>query len=158
MTAKMTNKLGLCVSAIARKFGYVSQKKAALGFAEGWYMHNERAAACWQSVEEAFANSELQDSLSENIEFRKGELTQFYFNSLPPIEKLSFSKCIGQKEGFAWVPVDALREVLHTAGDALMDERTSSVFDRDGTVSTWYDHYHVAEQQLIGSLEAQEPT
>ncbi|RYZ87791.1 MAG: hypothetical protein EOO68_27205 [Moraxellaceae bacterium] len=101
----MTNKLGLCVSAIARKFGYVSQKKAALGFTEGWYMHNERAAACWQSVEEAFANSELQDSLSENIEFRKGELTQFYFNSQPPIEKLSFSKCIEQKEGFVLVPI-----------------------------------------------------
>lgn len=106
MTSKMTNKLDLFVSAIARKFGYVSQKKAALGFAEGWYMHNERAVACWQSVEEAFANSELQDSLSENIEFRKGELTQFYLNSLPPIEKLSFIKCKEQKEGFVLVPVE----------------------------------------------------
>lgn len=105
MKDKMKSKIRFCIFVIARKLGYINQEDAALGFAEGWYMRDQQEEAYWQSVEEAFANSELQDLLPE-LNFTNGDLAQFYFDSLSPVEKLSFIKCKEQKEGFVLVPVE----------------------------------------------------
>lgn len=60
-------------------------------------------------------------------------------------------------EGFVLVEIKDLREIISNAGDAMMDEQTSSVYDKTGEPSTWFDHYTVAEKRMLKAIEAQEP-
>ena len=59
-------------------------------------------------------------------------------------------------EGFVLVGIKDLREVISTASDAMMDENTSSVYEKTGKPSTWFDHYVVAESKVLKVIEAQE--
>ena len=59
-------------------------------------------------------------------------------------------------EGFVLVEIKDLRDVISNAGDAMMNEETSSVYDRTGEPSTWFDHYVVAESKVLKVIEAQE--
>lgn len=59
-------------------------------------------------------------------------------------------------EGFVLVEIKDLRDVISNAGDAMMNEETSSVYDRTGEPSTWFDHYVVAESKVLKAIEAQE--
>ena len=59
-------------------------------------------------------------------------------------------------EGFVLVKIKDLRNVISNAGDAMMNEETSSVYDRTGEPSTWFDHYTVAEKRVLKAIEAQE--
>ena len=59
-------------------------------------------------------------------------------------------------EGFVLVKIKDLRDVISNAGDAMMNEETSSVYDITGEPSTWFDHYTVAEKQVLKAIEAQE--
>lgn len=59
-------------------------------------------------------------------------------------------------EGFVLVEIKDLRDVISNAGDAMMNEETSSVYDRTGEPSTWFDHYTVAEKRVLKAIEAQE--
>ena len=59
-------------------------------------------------------------------------------------------------EGFVLVKIKDLRDVISNAGDAMMNEETSSVYDRTGEPSTWFDHYTVAEERVLKAIEAQE--
>lgn len=68
--------IGFATFLIARRFGYVTQDEAAIAFAEGWKMREEVEIACWQSVEEAFANSDIQATLpsGDSLHYKTGEL------------------------------------------------------------------------------------
>ena len=59
-------------------------------------------------------------------------------------------------EGFVLVEIKDLRDVISNAGDAMMNEETSSVYDRTGEPSTWFDHYTMAEKRVLKAIEAQE--
>ena len=59
-------------------------------------------------------------------------------------------------EGFVLVEIKDLRDVISNAGDAMMNEETSSVYDRTGEPSTWFDHYTLAEKRVLKAIEAQE--
>lgn len=59
-------------------------------------------------------------------------------------------------EGFVLVEIKDLRDVISNAGDAMMNEETSSVYDITGEPSTWFDHYTVAEKQVLKAIELQE--
>ncbi|WP_218698320.1 hypothetical protein [Acinetobacter harbinensis] len=59
-------------------------------------------------------------------------------------------------EGFVLVEIKDLRDVISNAGDAMMNEETSSVYDRTGEPSTWFDHYTVAEKRVLKAIKAQE--
>lgn len=59
-------------------------------------------------------------------------------------------------EGFVLVEIKDLRDVISNAGDAMMNEETSSVYDRTGEPSTWFDHYVVVESKVLKAIEAQE--
>ena len=59
-------------------------------------------------------------------------------------------------KGFVLVEIKDLRDVISNAGDAMMNEETSSVYDITGVPSTWFDHYTVAEKQVLKAIELQE--
>ena len=59
-------------------------------------------------------------------------------------------------KGFVLVEIKDLRDVISNAGDAMMNEETSSVYDITGEPSTWFDHYTVAEKQVLKAIELQE--
>ena len=59
-------------------------------------------------------------------------------------------------EGFVLVEIKDLRDVISNAGDAMMNEETSSVYDITGEPSTWFDHYTAAEKQVLKAIELQE--
>ena len=66
------------------------------------------------------------------------------------------AKAQAVQEGFVLVEIKDLRDVISNAGDAMMNEETSSVYDITGEPSTWFDHYTVAEKQVLKAIEAQE--
>ena len=66
------------------------------------------------------------------------------------------AKAQAVQEGFVLVEIKDLRDVISTAGDAMMNEETSSVYDRTGEPSTWFDHYTMAEKRVLKAIEARE--
>ena len=59
-------------------------------------------------------------------------------------------------EGFVVLKISDVRDVISNASDAMCDEAVSTVFSETGIPSTWYDHYHVAEKNIIDAIEARE--
>ena len=58
--------------------------------------------------------------------------------------------------GYVVLKISDVRDVISNASDAMCDEAVSTVFSETGIPSTWYDHYHVAEKNIIDVIEARE--
>ncbi|MDV2441196.1 hypothetical protein QR665_17260 [Acinetobacter gerneri] len=70
-----------------------------------------------------------------------------------------FAKSQAVPDGLVLVPKDNLMTVLCNCSDAMENESTSSVFDKTGQPSTWYDYHVVAEKNILSAIpDAQEQT
>lgn len=120
-----------------------------------------------QEIESKFeelllANPDFDESLLQKDE--DGCYEDFDINSMYQMfeagtevgEKWQAAKAQAVPEGFVLVGIKDLREVISTASDAMMDENTSSVYEKTGKPSTWFDHYVVAESKVLKAIEAQE--
>lgn len=58
--------------------------------------------------------------------------------------------------GYVVLKISDVRDVISNASDAMCDEAVSTVFSETGIPSTWYDHYHVAEKNIIDAIGARE--
>lgn len=100
-------------------------------------------------------------SFTEIVErmFSKIEKMKAQVNTLDEMllnQGKALAKAQAVPEGFVLVGIKDLREVISTASDAMMDENTSSVYEKTGKPSTWFDHYVVAESKVLKAIEAQE--
>lgn len=55
---------------------------------------------------------------------------------------------------YVFVPKIELMTVIGNCSDAMTDETTSSVYDKTGEPSTWYDHHIIAENKILSMIEA----
>lgn len=53
------------------------------------------------------------------------------------------------------VNLEDLKTLLRTAGDSTCEHNTSSVYDRSGECSTWFDYYYVADKNLWKAIKDQ---
>jgi hypothetical protein len=71
--------------------------------------------------------------------------------------ELQQAQKVAVPDGFILVPKDDLLTVLCNCSDAMGGESTSSVYDKTGEPSTWFDHHVVAEKNILSSIpDAQE--
>ena len=104
-----------------------------------------------QKIKElALANGfKLKEQASGNM-----DLNAYVYDFANAIEQAAKAQAV--PKGFVLVEIKDLRDVISNAGDAMMNEETSSVYDITGEPSTWFDHYTVAEKQVLKAIELQE--
>lgn len=77
-----------------------------------------------------------------------GDGTEAYFM---PVLEIFLSNI--EVEGFVLVPKEDLTTLLCNCSDAMENETTSSVYDRSGEPSTWFDHHSEAEKRILRMIE-----
>lgn len=70
------------------------------------------------------------------------------------IEALKAQLAKVESSEFVVVPKIELMTVIGNCSDAMTDETTSSVYDKTGEPSTWYDHHIIAENKILAMIEA----